>query len=38
MVVGARQPTTSSIPRERRPAKWFLKRLASYLARRTSPT
>lgn len=32
MVVGARLGTTVKIPLARRPAKWFLNRLASYLA------
>jgi hypothetical protein len=34
MVVGARVGAEVSIPWERRPAKWFLKKLASYLAER----
>lgn len=32
MVVGARTGDSVSIPLQRRPAKWFLRRLASYLA------
>jgi glycosyltransferase involved in cell wall biosynthesis len=34
MVVGARIGVDAAIPMVRRPAKWFLKRLASYLAER----
>jgi glycosyltransferase involved in cell wall biosynthesis len=37
MVVGARIGETVHIPLARRPAKWFLKHLASYLAGRTLP-
>lgn len=37
MVVGARTLHDTSIPRERRAAKWFLGRLASYLAGRRIP-
>ena len=37
MVVGARVTANRSIPLARRPAKWFLTRLASYLAERTIP-
>jgi glycosyltransferase involved in cell wall biosynthesis len=37
MVVGARVLGDRSIPLERRPAKWFLTRLASYLAGRRIP-
>jgi glycosyltransferase involved in cell wall biosynthesis len=37
MVVGARTGTTVKIPLVRRPAKWFLKRLASYLAGQDLP-
>lgn len=37
MVVGARIGATVHIPLERRPAKWFLRRLASYLAGQELP-
>jgi glycosyltransferase involved in cell wall biosynthesis len=37
MVVGARTGQTVKIPLIRRPAKWFLKRLASYLAGQELP-
>ena len=37
MVVGARTKGDVHIPMVRRPAKWFLRRLASYLARRPIP-
>lgn len=37
MVVGARTTGTRAIPLARRPAKWFLTRLASYLAERHLP-
>jgi glycosyltransferase involved in cell wall biosynthesis len=37
MVVGARVTATRHIPMVRRPAKWFLTRLASYLAERDLP-
>jgi glycosyltransferase involved in cell wall biosynthesis len=37
MVVGARITKQREIPLVRRPAKWFLTRLASYLARRDVP-
>jgi glycosyltransferase involved in cell wall biosynthesis len=37
MVVGARAPSDRSIPTVRRPAKWFLSRLASYLAGQRIP-
>jgi glycosyltransferase involved in cell wall biosynthesis len=37
MVVGARAPSDASIPLVRRPAKWLLCRLASYLAERRIP-
>ncbi|HSB60866.1 MAG TPA: glycosyltransferase family 2 protein, partial [Vicinamibacteria bacterium] len=37
MVVGARTGTTVRVPLERRPAKWFLNRLASYLAGQPLP-
>jgi glycosyltransferase involved in cell wall biosynthesis len=37
MVVGARVTATRHIPLIRRPAKWFLTRLASYLAERDLP-
>ncbi|MEQ1858293.1 MAG: glycosyltransferase family 2 protein [Longimicrobiales bacterium] len=37
MVVGARTGQTVRIPLVRRPAKWFLKRLASYLAGQNLP-
>jgi glycosyltransferase involved in cell wall biosynthesis len=37
MVVGARAPSDRSIPLVRRPAKWFLSRLASYLAGQPIP-
>lgn len=37
MVVGARVGTHVAIPLIRRPAKWFLRRLASYLAGRSIP-
>jgi len=37
MVVGARTGGTVKIPLARRPAKWFLNRLASYLAGRRLP-
>ena len=37
MVVGARVGTLSKIPLVRRPAKWFLRRLASYLAGQRLP-
>lgn len=37
MVVGSRAADDQSIPRVRRPAKWFLGRLASYLAGRRIP-
>jgi len=37
MVVGARTGSTVRIPLARRPAKWFLGRLASYLAGRKLP-
>lgn len=37
MVVGARVTANRSIPLSRRPAKWFLTRLASYLAQRELP-
>ncbi len=37
MVVGARTGKTVKIPLVRRPAKWFLRRLASYLAGRRLP-
>lgn len=37
MVVGARITKRREIPLVRRPAKWFLTRLASYLARRDVP-
>jgi polyisoprenyl-phosphate glycosyltransferase len=37
MVVGARAANDCSIPRERRPAKWFLKRLASFLCEQDIP-
>lgn len=37
MVVGARITGNRKIPLARRPAKWFLTRLASYLARRRLP-
>lgn len=37
MVVGARTGATVKIPLARRPAKWFLNRLASYLAGRRLP-
>jgi hypothetical protein len=37
MVVGARTGETVRVPWERRPAKWFLNRLASYLAGRRLP-
>jgi glycosyltransferase involved in cell wall biosynthesis len=37
MIVGARALKDTSIPRERRAAKWLLARLASYLAERRIP-
>jgi glycosyltransferase involved in cell wall biosynthesis len=37
MVVGARLGANAAIPLVRRPAKWFLTRLASYLAGRSIP-
>ena len=37
MVVGARTGSRVAMPRARRPAKWFLTRLASYLAGRRIP-
>ena len=37
MVVGARLLTDQSIPRERRPAKWLLGKLASYLTEQQIP-
>jgi glycosyltransferase involved in cell wall biosynthesis len=37
MVVGARTGLEVAIPWERRPAKWFLRKLASYLAEREIP-
>jgi len=37
MVVGARTGQTVQVPLARRPAKWFLNRLASYLAGRRLP-
>jgi len=37
MVVGARTGEQVAIPLERRPAKWFLRKLASYLAGRNLP-
>jgi glycosyltransferase involved in cell wall biosynthesis len=37
MVVGARSPGDPSVPTERRPGKWMLARLASYLAGRHIP-
>ena len=37
MVVGARVGTSVRVPLIRRPAKWFLRRLASYLAGRRLP-
>ena len=37
MVVGARKLSDQSIPRERRPAKWALGRLASYLTEQEIP-
>ncbi len=37
MVVGARTGDAVSVPLARRPAKWFLRRLASYLAGRKLP-
>jgi len=37
MVVGSRAPDDRSIPMERRPAKWLLGRLASYLAEQHIP-
>lgn len=37
MVVGARSGADAAIPRARRPAKWLLGRLASYLAGRAIP-
>jgi glycosyltransferase involved in cell wall biosynthesis len=37
MVVGARSPRDTSIPSVRRPAKWFLGKLASYLAGQRIP-
>jgi glycosyltransferase involved in cell wall biosynthesis len=37
MVVGARRPQDSSIPMIRRPAKWILARLSSYLAGEAIP-
>ncbi len=37
MVVGARTGATVKVPLARRPAKWFLNRLASYLAGRHLP-
>jgi glycosyltransferase involved in cell wall biosynthesis len=37
MVVGARITANRKIPWQRRPAKWFLTRLASYLAERPLP-
>lgn len=37
MVVGARTGETVKVPLVRRPAKWFLKQLASYMARRELP-
>ena len=37
MVVGARTGDTVQVPLARRPAKWFLGRLASYLAERELP-
>jgi glycosyltransferase involved in cell wall biosynthesis len=37
MVVGARTGETVRVPLARRPAKWFLSRLASYLAERDLP-
>jgi glycosyltransferase involved in cell wall biosynthesis len=37
MVVGARTGANESIPYARRPAKWFLRRLASYLAGQRLP-
>lgn len=37
MVVGARTGDSVRVPLERRPAKWFLNRLASYLAGRHLP-
>src|SRR5687768_9565662 len=37
MVVGARLLSDQSIPRERRPAKWLLGRLASYLTEQEIP-
>lgn len=37
MVVGARIGTTVKIPLARRPAKWFLRQLAGYLAGRRLP-
>jgi glycosyltransferase involved in cell wall biosynthesis len=37
MIVGARTGASVQVPMERRPAKWFLNRLASYLAGQTLP-
>ncbi|MBI2833925.1 MAG: glycosyltransferase family 2 protein [Acidobacteria bacterium] len=37
MVVGARSPQDRSIPKKRRPAKWLIARLASYLAEQEIP-
>ena len=37
MVVGARVPSSSGIPRVRRPAKWILNRFASFLVGRHVP-
>lgn len=37
MVVGSRTGAQVAIPLERRPAKWFLRKLASYLAGRNLP-
>jgi glycosyltransferase involved in cell wall biosynthesis len=37
MVVGARTGESVNIPIERRPAKWFLRKLASYLAGQSLP-
>lgn len=37
MVVGARPTNSSNIPRIRRPAKWFLNKLGSYLAGQKIP-
>ena len=37
MVVGARTGATVQVPIERRPAKWFLRKLASYLAGQPLP-